>query len=257
VSSPRGLPVVVIACQVLQDMLERLLPGALASQVTFMDYGLHRVPQKMTGRLQQAIDVREPQSNEAINAPSLVVLGYGLCGNGLKGLRAGKHTLLVPRTDDCIAILLGSYRAYMREFQAVPGTYYLTKGWLESGSNPLQEYEAYVPKYGAEQAMWVMDQQYRHYERLVLVAHHLHCAQAQVSQADLAQYRPQAQEVARFCQRWGMRYEEILGSDAYVRRLVEAAQALGNGNLKLAEWMDDDFVVIPPGGEIRQDMFMR
>jgi hypothetical protein len=205
-----------------------------------MDYGLHSVPQKMTGMLQQAID--------DINAPSLIVLGYGLCGNGLKGLRAGKHTLLAPRTDDCIAMLLGSYQDYMREFQAVPGTYYLTKGWLESGSNPLQEYEAYVPRYGAQQAMWIMDQQYQHYERLVLVAH---------SQADMQKYRPQAQEVARFCQRWGMRYEETLGSDAYVRRLVEAAQALGNGNLETAEWISEDFVIIPPGGEIRQDMFMR
>jgi hypothetical protein len=240
VSPPQGLPVVVIACQVLQDMLERLLPEALTREVTFMDYGLHSVPQKMTGMLQQAID--------DINAPSLIVLGYGLCGNGLKGLRAGKHTLLAPRTDDCIAMLLGSYRAYMREFQAVPGTYYLTKGWLESGSNPLQEYEAYVPRYGAQQAMWIMDQQYQHYERLVLVAH---------SQADMQKYRPQAQEVARFCQRWGMRYEETLGSDAYVRRLVEAAQALGNGNLETAEWISEDFVIIPPGGEIRQDMFMR
>jgi hypothetical protein len=241
------LPVVVIACQVLQDMLERLLPQALSREVTFMDYGLHRLPNEMTQRLQEAID--------AINQPSLVVLGYGLCGNGLKGLQAGKHTLLAPRTDDCIAILLGSYRAYIREFQAAPGTYYLTKGWLESGSNPLQEYEEYVPRYGPQQALWIMDQQYQHYERLVLVAH---------SQADMQKYRPQAQDVARFCQRWDMRYEEILGSDAYVRRLVEAAQALGNGNPKTAEWdkdgsseLTEDFVVIPPGGEIRQDMFMR
>ncbi len=238
-SSPQRLPVVVIACQVLQDMLERLLPEALSRQVTFMDYGLHSVPQKMTGMLQQAID--------AIDEPSLIVLGYGLCGNGLKELQAKKHTLLVPRTDDCIAILLGSYQAYVREFQAVPGTYYLTKGWLESGSNPLQEYEEYVPRYGEKRAMWVMDQQYQNYKRLALVTH---------SQTDMQKYRPQAQEVARFCERWGMRYEEILGSDAYVRRLVEAAQALGNGD-KPAEWLDDDFVVIPPGGEIRQDMFMR
>lgn len=238
-SSPQRLPVVFIACQVLQDMLERLLPEALSRQVTFMDYGLHSVPQKMTGMLQHAID--------AIDEPSLIVLGYGLCGNGLKELQAKKHTLLVPRTDDCIAILLGSYQAYIREFQAVPGTYYLTKGWLESGSNPLQEYEEYVPRYGAERAMWVMDQQYQNYKRLALVTH---------SQADMQKYRPQAQEVARFCERWGMRYEEILGSDAYVRRLVEVAQALDNGD-KSPEWIDDDFVVIPPGGKIRQDMFMR
>jgi hypothetical protein len=238
-SSSEGLPVVIIACKVLQDLLERLLPKDLTQNVQFMDYGLHRVPNKMTGTLQEVID--------SIQDPSLVVLGYGLCGNGLRGIQAGTHTLLVPRTDDCIAILLGSYQAYMREFQSVPGTYYLTKGWLESGSNPLQEYESYVPKYGAEQAMWIMDQQYQHYERLVLVAR---------SQADLEKYRPQAQEVARFCQRWGMRYEELLGSDDYVQRLIAATAELGNGHQALGG-LDSDFVVIPPGGEIRQDMFMR
>jgi hypothetical protein len=213
-------------------MLERLLPDDLAKHVVFMDYGLHRVPGKMTWTLQDAID--------AIQEPSLVVLGYGLCGNGLNGIQAGRHTLLVPRTDDCIAMLLGSRRAYFREFEAVPGTYYLSKGWLESGSHPLKEYQEYTVKYGQSEADWIMDQQYQHYERLVLVAH---------SQADLEKYRPQAQEVARYCERWGMRYEEILGSDDYMRRLVEVAAALDK--------VDGDFLVIPPGGEISQNQFMR
>jgi hypothetical protein len=217
---------------VLQDLLLRLLPKDLAAEAIYMDYGLHRVPARMTGTLQEQLD--------AIEEPSLVVLGYGLCGNGLKGLKAGKHTLLVPRVDDCIALLLGSYRTYMREFQATPGTYYLSKGWLESGSHPLKEYEEYLPKYGPKEAMWLMDQQYQHYERLVLVAH---------DAADLETYRPQAQEIARFCERWGMRYEEVLGSDEYVRRLVEVAAALDQA--------DGNFLVIPPGGEIRQEQFMR
>ena len=238
-STPQeAIPIVVIACQVLQDLLTRLLPEGLAHEITYMDYGLHRVPGNMTGTLQETID--------SIQTPSLVVLGYGLCGNGLRGLKAGKHTLLVPRVDDCITLLLGPYRAYMREFQAVPGTYYLSKGWLESGSHPLKEYQEYVPKYGAKEAMWIMDQQYQHYERLVLVAH---------NQADLEAYRPQAQEVARFCERWGMRYEERLGSDQYMRRLVQVATELDVRELiRLA---DGDFLVIPPGGEIRQEQFMR
>ncbi len=238
-ASPTRRSVVVLACRVLQDMLERLLPESLVTHRVWMDYGLHRVPLNMTGALQEAID--------SIEAPSLVVLGYGLCGNGLRGLQARHHTLLAPRTDDCIAILLGSYRGYMREFQAAPGTYYLTKGWLESGSNPLQEYQALAPKYGAKEAMWLMDQQYQNYKRLALVAH---------SQADLDQYRAQAQAVAEFCQRWGMRYEEILGSDNYVRRLVEAAVTLSEDRA-LPDRLGSDFVVIPSSGEIQQLMFMR
>jgi hypothetical protein len=239
--------VVVISCQVLQDLLARLLPEDVTQEIVFMDYGLHRVPGRMTGTLQEEID--------RLEGPSLVVLGYGLCGNGLKGLRSGRHTLLVPRVDDCIALLLGSYQAYMHEFQAVPGTYYLSKGWLESGSHPLKEYEEYVPKYGSEQAMWIMDQQYQHYERLVLVAH---------DQADLEAYRAQAQQVARFCERWGMRYEEVLGSDRYVRRLIELVQRLAlsevegeAGGVAALDETDGDFLIIPPGGEIRQKQFMR
>ncbi len=231
-SSPEKLPVVILACQVMESMLEGLIPDGLASQVTYFDYGLHRAPDKMTWTLQEAID--------SIEQPSLVVLGYGLCGNGLRGIKAGRHTLLVPRVDDCIALLLGSRQAYIREFETVPGTYYLSKGWLESGSHPLKEYHEYVERYGPEDAAWVMDQQYQHYERLVMVAH---------NQADLDKYRPQAQEVAKYCERWGFRYEEILGSDAYVRRLIEVAVALDQA--------DGDFVVIPPGGEIRQDQFIR
>lgn len=237
----KRLPVVVIACQVLEDMLERLLPenGRSVSQVTFMDYGLHRVPSKMAGALQDALD--------EIEEPSLIMLGYGLCGNGLEGLKAGKHTLVVPRTDDCIALLLGSYSAYRQEFAAVPGTYYLSKGWLESGSHPLSEYEEYLPKYGPKEAMWIMDMQYQHYERLMLVTH---------TPTDLVKYRPVAQQVARFCERWEMRYEERAGSDAYVRQLVEIAMALSQGE-ELGQGSGRDFVVVPPGGAIHQDQFIR
>jgi hypothetical protein len=153
-------PVVIITCRVLVSALERLLPADLAEQVTVLDYGLHRVPVKLTDGVQEAID--------AVETPSLIMLGYGLCGNGLRGIQSREHTLLIPRTDDCIAILLGSYRAYMRRFQAEPGTYYLTKGWLESGSDPLREYREYSARWDETTAMWLMDQQYSHYKRVAL-----------------------------------------------------------------------------------------
>lgn len=225
-------PIVVIACRVFEGLLKDHMPPDLAAQVTFMDYGLHRVPGKLTLAVQEAID--------SIEEPSLVVLGYGLCGNGLDGVKAGPHTLLVARADDCIAILLGSYKRYIQEFESSPGTYYLTKGWLESGSDPLKEYREYAEKYGPEEAQWIMDVQYQHYERLVLVAH---------TQEELDEYRPKAQEVADYCSRWGMAYGEILGSDRFVRRLVEVAQDLSSA--------DGEFVVVPPGGELTQNQFIR
>ena len=227
-----NVPVYMIACKVFQHLLEQHLPENLAEQVKFMDYGLHQVPKNLRSALQDEIDM--------LPKPGLVVLGYGLCGKGLDGIKAGAHTLLVPRTDDCIAILLGSYQSYRDEFDSVPGTYYLTKGWLEAGSNPLDEYLGYVEKYGQEQADMVMDVQYKNYKRLMFVAH---------NQEDLERYRPQALEVAKFCERWGMRYEELQGSEVYIRRLVEVAAAL--------DTMDEDFVMVPPGGELQLSQFLR
>jgi hypothetical protein len=226
------LPVVIIACRVLESLMEGLVDGA-GPRTIYMDYGLHRVPQKMTSALQAELD--------ALPDPSLVLLGYGLCGNGLVGLQARPHTLVIPRADDCIALLLGSYETYLEEFTAAPGTYYLTKGWLESGSHPLKEYREYQEKYDQATAEWLVDQQYHNYRRVVFVAY---------NQAELEAYRPQALEVARFCEaRWGMQYEERLGSDSFVRRLLAAPEALDR--------LGSDLLVIPPGGEVRQGQFLR
>ncbi len=226
-----NLPVVVIACRVFQHLLDTYLAEDQRANISFLEYGLHRVPGKLTEAVQEQID--------AIQEPSLVLIGYGLCGNGLHGIQARAHTLLIPRADDCIAILLGSRAEYLREFEREPGTYYLTKGWLESGSDPLKEYGEYVEKYGVEQAAWLMDQQYQHYRRLVFVAH---------SPEDLEQYRPRALKVAQFCERWGMHYEERLGSDRMIRRLARFAADPASA--------DGEFLVIPPGGSIQQRDFL-
>jgi len=231
-SPTKKMPIIFIACRVFESLLEENKQQDLFDEICYLDYGLHRVPQHLTQAVQEAID--------AWHQPSLIVLGYGLCGNGLKGIQSRQHTLLIPRTDDCIAVLLGSYQSYLEEFQREPGTYYLTKGWLEAGSDPLKEYHQVREKYGEKDAQWIMDTQYQHYQRLALVAH---------QEQDLEEYRPRAQAVADYCSRWGMTYQEILGSDRYLERLLETAAAL--------EKADEDFLVIPPGGAIRQEMFIR
>jgi hypothetical protein len=241
-------PVAIIACKVLRSIiLERLeaagVPTASsARRLTFLEYGLHRFPQLMAPAIQEQIDT--------LPEPSLVVIGYGLCGNGVVGVKAREHTLLIPRTDDCIAMFLGSYETYLEEFGSSPGTYYLTKGWLESGSHPLSEYKEYREKYGPEDAEWLIDTQYQDYERLCFVAH---------SAADLETYRPQAMEVAQFGrERWGWRYEQRLGSDRFIQRLLDHALAIAPVPADDdVQRLGVDFQVVPPGGEIRQEDLLR
>jgi len=224
-------PLMVIACRALEELIRSVLPPEVP--MTFMGYELHVRPKEMRPALQAQVD--------ALPEPSVVLLGYGLCGNGVVGVRAGRHVLVIPRTHDCIAIFLGSFQAYAQRFRKDPATFYLTKGWLESGDGPLFDYREYVRNYGEETANDLIDMLYRHYRRLCFVA---------FSDAELAQYREQLDEVAQFCRtRLNMTYEEVRGSEALIAQLAAMPDRLDDGN--------EEFVVVPPGGEVREAMFHR
>jgi hypothetical protein len=224
-------PIVVLACTAFEQRLLPLLPEARPATITFLDTGLHQFPRKLRLALQATLDATQP--------PSRVLVGYGLCGNGLAGVQSGAHTLVLPRSHDCIAILFGSRAAYWHEFSSQPGTYYVTPEWLKAGISPLHEYQRLLTRMDEATARWVMDQQYGHYQHLVFLA---------ADPEEQAAYRPQALEVARYCEQWGLRYEERLGSDAYLRQLVQAARTLDESNV--------DFLIVPPGGVVDQAAFL-
>lgn len=120
----------LIACEVFHRELCHLV-ACSPHQVDlgFLPKGLHDLGrQGMSARLQQAIDeLEDPVRYEAL------LLGYGLCNNGTIGLVARKLPLVIPRSHDCIGLFLGSARRYRDCFEADPGTYYLTSGWIERG----------------------------------------------------------------------------------------------------------------------------
>ena len=223
-------PTVIIACRVMQEHLQKLLPPD--SPVTYMDILLHNTPKKLAAALQDVID--------AIAEPSTILVGYGLCGNGLLGVKSGPHTLIVPRTHDCIAIFLGSHQLYVQRFFANPNTYYLTRGWLEAKDEPLQDYLDYVRDYDEETADYLVEMKYRHYRRLTMVG---------FSQQELDECRPMAMRVAEFCKRWNMEYDEIVGSTSMLETLLAMPANLDTEN--------SEFVVLRPGMEIQVEMFLR
>jgi hypothetical protein len=224
-------PTVIIACRVMQEHLQQLLPEGTA--VTYLEITLHNTPKKLAAALQTEID--------AIAQPSNLIIGYGLCGNGLLGVKSGPHTLIIPRTHDCVAIFLGSHQRYLQRFFANPNTYYLTRGWLEAKDEPLQDYLDYVRDYGEEDADYLVEMKYRHYRKLTMVG---------FSRQELDECRPLALRVAEFCaKRWNMEYEEIIGSTALLEALLKMPGQLDSGNA--------EFVVLKPGEEIQVEMFLQ
>jgi hypothetical protein len=210
----------VMACAtVIEEMLP--LPEGMSYQV--FDFGLHINPDKLRHTLQDAIDAVD-------GSYETIILGYGQCSKAIIGIRAAHCTLVVPKVDDCIAIFLGSRAAYRREAQIEPGTYYWTKGWIEVGDSPFQEYDSMVQRYGVERAKRLMHAMLRNYKRLVLI---------NTGQYELDRYREFTRKTA---ERFGLRYEEVQGSNALIKKMLEGV------------W-DDDFLVLPPGEMIRQEHF--
>jgi len=225
-------PTVVISCKVLENLLGKRLPAGVPA--VWLDIMLHNSPKKLGAALQEELD-RLPE-------PSFVIVGYGLCGNGIVGVKAGRHTLIIPRTHDCVAIFLGSHQRYVQRFFASPNTYYLTKGWIDARDEPLADYHDYVKEFDEETADYLFEMKYRHYRKICLVG---------FSQQELDDYRAQASAVAAFMSgRFGdVVYEETLGSTG----LIESLARMGAGSGA----PDEEFVVVGPGGEIAQDLFLR
>ena len=218
-----GLKLLIIACGVLEAELRAVsIPGV---RLEFLEQGLHRTPDKMPAVIQEKIH----QADDEID---YIVLGYGLCGNGIVGVKAEKQPLVVPRAHDCIGLYLGSLEAHLRETRKAPGTYFLTRGWIEQGKSPLVLFEEYVQRYGRQMAEWAFREEYKNYTRLVLV---------DTGAYDLAAHRDYARKTAAFL---GVAYEEIKGSPAYFEKMVRG------------QWDGGDFIVLQPGEEVAQRMFL-
>jgi len=214
----------LIACEVFRDEFEAVSPPELPR--TYLPQGLHRTPGKMPAAIQEALD------NIGATADT-IILGYGLCSNGVVGVKSQTASLVIPKAHDCIALLLGSRERYEAEAAACPGTYYITSGWAKYGTTSLSAYKnEYLPKYGEEDARYIAGELLKHYTRVALINH---------GAGDMEIGRAHARE---FAETFGMTYVEIPGSLDYLRRLV-------NG-----PWDNDDFVVVPSGDGLSPTPFM-
>jgi len=219
----------LVACQMLEDVLRpRLALAQGLGSCRFVEYGLHTYPQRMPSQLQAVLD--------GIGEPGVVLMGYGLCGQGVVGLRAGPHTLVIPRADDCISLLVGSYGRFLEDCLAHPGTYYLSRGWLAAGYHPPGQLKEWAPRYGEARTRRLLQNMYRNYRRVALLA---------FTPEGLAADRDEARQVAGFM---GVAYDEILGSAAWLEQLLLGASIPGSAA--------HDFVVVPPGGTVDYMAFM-
>jgi hypothetical protein len=200
-----------------------------------IEQGLHDIgEEKMSSALQREIDALDQEKYEAI------LLGYGLCNNGIRNLHAN-IPIVLPRAHDCITLLMGSNAGYLKYFSEHPGTFFRSVGWAERSSSNLSNpqsttremgistYEEYVENFGEENARYLMDilnDHLRNYTRLAYIDTGL----------------PNAEVHEKAAKEWakeqGWEYSMIQGGMRLILKLMDG------------EWNEDEFLVVNPGQAI-------
>jgi hypothetical protein len=201
--------------------------------IVLMPQGLHNTPDKLRAEVQSELDKTCDVQGDSYDA---VLLGYGLCGNGCVGLKATIKTV-IPRAHDCITLLLGSRHTYQQYLDGHRGVYWYSDGWISTDTMPGKErverlLAEYTEKYGADNAQYLLEMEQawlKEYSWAVYVDWHL---------ADSERQQQYTRDCATYLN-WN--YDYVVGSSALMQRLVDG------------KW-DDEFLVIPPGSTIAEDL---
>lgn len=174
---------IAIVCDVMKQDLERIVKNKKIENLDFifMEQHLHNTPDIMRQKLQEQINNIDKKYKK-------IILGYGLCSNGVVELSSKAHEIIIPKVDDCISLFLGSKERYLEMFTKDPATYYFCKGWIEYGGDPYRGYlqwtgkEDLIPKewfrgketYGTKRydentARFLVTDMLKNYKKIVLI----------------------------------------------------------------------------------------
>jgi len=229
----------LISCEIFyREMCSAVARSTNTVDVEFLPKGLHNIGcERMLKRLQEAVDRVDASRYEA------VLLGYGLCSNGITGLVARSIPVVVPRAHDCITLFMGSRQRYLDYFTGHPGTYFLTTGWIERDivTPELQpdsishqmgmhlSFEELVAKYGQEDAAFLYEtlcDTLKNYTRITFI-------EIGIEPDDRFEHHARQEAADR-----GWTFEKIRGDMSMIQRLL-------NG-----PWDDQEFLTLQPGQQV-------
>lgn len=237
-----------IICNVMRGELEKFKeekPDHL--DCVYLEQHLHDTPDIMREKLQTEIDKADKKYKD-------IILVYGLCSNGVVGLKSDTHRIIIPKVDDCISLFMGSREKYTEEFKKDPATYYLCKGWIEYGSDPYRAYliwtgqedkipddwfgdkKRYGKKYDEQTARILIYEMLKNYNRILLIDNN----DLEKNHIDYAKDMKDFMDEI-LCKK--IELVKIRGSSRMLKNIVD-------GTLDKSE-----FIIIEPGEKILQEHF--
>ena len=216
----------IIACHVLwREICYFASQSRNIFDFNFLEQGLHCTPDILRQKLQNAIDNVDPEVHSA------TLIGYGLCSNGIVGVKATRTKLVIVRGHDCITHLLGSKERYRKYFDSHPGTYWYSPGWIDTGGQPGKErYETtlkyYIEKYGKENGEYLMEMEQGWFKA------YNNAAYVDLGVGETGECR----EYTKNCAMWlKWNYDELAGDPKLMQDFLE-------GN-----WDPERFLILEPG----------
>jgi hypothetical protein len=234
----------LLACHVLW----RELSQAAAESVNeifpvFLRQGLHNEPDNLRRQLQAQIDEADRLADQEVEdlgqrqTYDAILIGYGLCSNGIAGLTSRNYELIVPRGHDCITFLLGDRRLYREYFDNNPGVYWYSGGWIATETMPGPDRvailrEIYTRRYEDPDTVDYLLDEEKHwmanYRQACFIRQDDLVLPDKLSDA----WREYSEDCAKWC---GWQFKEIKGDNRLLKMLVDGI------------WYEDEFLVVKPG----------
>ena len=189
---PKGR--VILACEMIEDEVRLALQAVVPEErapLVWVESGLHDRPERLQEALQALLHRLDEGARDgvAVTLPSVcpgrgpaaereqavivepvreAILALGFCGKGLQGLVSERVTLVFPRVDDCVSLLL-NHGCSREDIPRNPRNYYLTRGWFAHDNSTAEAFEDWTARYGAERAAQLRKTMFAGYERVGLI----------------------------------------------------------------------------------------